>query len=193
MSRRVTVFSLGATEQSSNVLLLKLHGSINWLVSVFGGARGGSVFALPLGALSLGGYPVITRSDFDFLGYGEFSGRVFEGGGAFPCLILPGRKKEFFYDTSLGKEHGEFWHHLWSQAKQAVSTCDKIVICGYSLPAADERALDLLLESPRRKLMSRLFAARRANASPMTLGPPDSPTSESLGKVTSRVGCSGKL
>jgi hypothetical protein len=144
-------FQLGETGQSSDVLLLKLHGSINWLVSVFGGARGGSVFAVPPGTLSLGGYPFITRSDLDFLGYGEFSGRVFEGGGAFPCLILPGRKKEFFYDTSLGKEYGEFWDHLWSQAKQAVSTGDKIVICGYSLPAADERALDLLLESPRKE------------------------------------------
>jgi hypothetical protein len=144
-------FQLGSTEQSSDVLLLKLHGSINWLVSVFGGARGGSVFALPPGALSLGGYPFITRSDLDFLGYSEFSGRIFEGGGAFPCLILPGRKKEFFYDTSLGEEYGEFWDHLWSRAEQALRTCDKIVICGYSLPAADKRALDLLLESPRKE------------------------------------------
>jgi hypothetical protein len=144
-------FQLGAAEQSSDVLLLKLHGSINWLVSVFGGARGGSVLALPPGTLSLGGYPFISRSDLDFLGYGEFSGRIFEGGAAFPCLILPGRKKEFFYDTSLGDEYREFWDHLWLQAKQAVKGCDEIVICGYSLPAADERALDLLLHSPRKE------------------------------------------
>jgi hypothetical protein len=144
-------FQLGPAEQSTDVLLLKLHGSINWLVSVFGGARGGSVLALAPGALSLGGYPFITRPDLNFLGYGEFSGRVFEGGGAFPCLILPGRKKEFFYDTSLGQEFGEFWDDLWSQAKQAVRTCGKIVICGHSLPAADERALELLLESPRKE------------------------------------------
>jgi hypothetical protein len=144
-------FHLGSTEQSSDVLLLKLHGSINWLVSVFGGARPGSVFALPPGALSLGGYPFITRSDLDFLGYANFSGRIFGGGGAFPCLILPGRKKDFFYDTSFGEEYGEFWDHIWSEANQAVRRCDKIVICGYSLPAADERALDLLLHSPRKE------------------------------------------
>ena len=69
----------------------------------------------------------------------------------FPCLILPGRKKEFFYDTSLGEEYREFWDHPWSQAKQAVKRCDKIVICGYCLPTADERALDLLLHSPRKE------------------------------------------
>ena len=76
---------------------------------------------------------------------------TFEGGGVLPCLILPGRKKEFFYDTSLGEEYREFWDDLWSQAKQALKTCDKVVICEYSLPLADQRARDLLLNGARKE------------------------------------------
>ena len=99
---------------SSGVLVLKLHGSMNWLVSVLGGATGGAFIVNP--ASSLGDHPVIHRADLEFLGYQEFSGHTYQSGGAFPCLILPGRTKEFFYDTSFGHEYAAFWDHLWSQA-----------------------------------------------------------------------------
>jgi hypothetical protein len=36
------------------------------------------------------------RTDAEFLGYTNFSGKTYPGGGAFPNLILPARKKEFF-------------------------------------------------------------------------------------------------
>jgi hypothetical protein len=49
---------------------------------------------------------VIHPADLHHLGYADFKGRVFTGGGALECLILPGRKKEFFYDTSFGREFG---------------------------------------------------------------------------------------
>ena len=59
-------FPLGSVEQSSDVLILKLHGSMNWLVSVFGGATGGAFLVNP--ASSLGHHPVIYRVDLDYLG-----------------------------------------------------------------------------------------------------------------------------
>jgi hypothetical protein len=143
-------FPLGAVDHSSGVLMMKLHGSINWLVSIFGGARGGST-SVSSGEPSLGQHPVIHQADLEYLGYKQFSGYTYPGGGAFPCLILPGRTKEFFYDTSLGREYTEFWSLLWSRATEAVTRCDKIVLCGYSLPPVDERACELLLQKPRKE------------------------------------------
>ena len=142
-------FQLGASMQASDVLILKLHGSINWLVSILGGARGGAFIVNP--ASTLGNQPLIHRADLDFLMYEDFSGQTYESGGAFPCLILPGRTKEFFYDTSFGREYAEFWDLLWSQAAEAVERCDKIVICGYSMLSVDQRACDLLLRTPRKQ------------------------------------------
>jgi len=141
-------FPLGSMENSSEVLILKLHGSMNWLVSILGGATGGALIVNP--ESSLGNHPVIHLADLKFLGYEEFSGQTYHSGGAFPCLILPGRTKEFFYDTSLGHEYAEFWDHLWSQATEAVKKCEKIVLCGYSLLPVDQRARDLILRGPRK-------------------------------------------
>jgi hypothetical protein len=142
-------FPLGTVEEPSDVLILKLHGSMNWLVSVFGGATGGAFLVDP--ASSLGHHPVIHRVDLNYLGYEAFSGHTYESGGAFPCLILPGRTKEFFYDTSFGHEYAPFWDHLWSQAAHAVRRSEKIVLCGYSLLPVDQRACDLLLRTPRKE------------------------------------------
>lgn len=65
--------------------------------------------------------------------------------------LLPGRKKEFFYDTSFGREFGDFWELLWSQAAEAVDRSEKIVLCGYSLLPVDQRARELLLRMPKRQ------------------------------------------
>jgi hypothetical protein len=94
---------------------------------------------------------VIHPADLHHLGYADFKGRVFTGGGALECLILPGRKKEFFYDTSSGREFGDFWELLWSQAAEAVNRSEKIVLCGYSLLPVDQRARELLLRMPKRQ------------------------------------------
>jgi len=144
-------FDLGSVIEPSAVLILKLHGSINWLVSLFGGATPGSVFAVP-GNSSLGDRPVIHRADLEYLGYQEFSGYTYQSGGAFPCLILPGRTKQFFYDTSFGQEFAEFWAFIWSQAARALNQTDRIVICGYSLLPVDRRACKLLLKEPKKDM-----------------------------------------
>jgi hypothetical protein len=142
-------FPLGPTDESSDVLILKLHGSINWLVSILDGATGGTFVVNP--ESTLGNHPVIHQTDLEFLGYEQFSGLTYQSGGAFPCLILPGREKEFFYDTSLGREYSAFWDHLWSQAAEAVKRSSSIVLCGYSLLPVDQRACELLLEQPRKE------------------------------------------
>lgn len=137
-------FSLGHDESASEILLLKLHGSVNWLISLFGGAVSGTFLANPIN--SMGEAPVIHRADLRFLGYEEFAGRIYESGGAPPCLILPGRSKYFFYDTSFGREFSEFWGSLWLQAERAMQGCERVVICGYSLPEADARARQMLFQ-----------------------------------------------
>jgi hypothetical protein len=127
-------FPFADRKRSSQVLILKLHGSKNWL------------WPVP----SLGQRPLIHEADVRHLGYSnstEFN-HLYKNGGAFPCLILPGRDKQFFYKTSFGVECGEFWDLLWTQAEKAVKQSQRLILCGYSLLPVDERACDLLLKEP---------------------------------------------
>lgn len=140
-------FQIGDVEKSSPVHVLKLHGSMNWLVSIFSGATSGS-FAIG-GFSSLGTCPCIATDFLKFLGYEDMKG-TFPGGGGFPSIILPGRTKVFHYSTSFGPEHKEFFDFLWSQAAHALKRADRLVLCGYSLLPVDERACDLLLKVPSR-------------------------------------------
>ena len=43
-----------------------------------------------------------------------------------------------------------FWDNLWTRAARAISNADHIVVIGYSLPSIDERARELLLDSPNK-------------------------------------------
>jgi hypothetical protein len=142
-------FDLGSTDTRSEVSILKLHGSINWIISLFGGVVSGPAFAGPQGAF--GGSPVIHLADAAYLGYPQFSGRTYAGGGTTLSLILPGRNKQFVFDTSLGPEFKEFWGSLWSQAADSLEKSDRLVICGYSMPSADSRARELLLKTCDKK------------------------------------------
>jgi hypothetical protein len=143
-------FPIGVSEQACEVVLLKLHGSVNWQWNPLGGRSGdGSVFAW--NGPSLGNCPVILPYDLKFLGYENPSGPgVYTGGAAINVVILPGLSKEFFTDTSFGRETTEFWDSLWSQATHALQSCSRVVVCGYSLPVADQRARDLLFKHPSR-------------------------------------------
>jgi hypothetical protein len=123
---------------SSNVLILKLHGSMNWL------------WPVPF----LGQRPLIHRADLEHLGYSDltdFTPYLYGNGGAIPCLILPDRDKQFLYKTSFGIECRSFWDDLWAQATNAVKLGQRLVLCGYSLLPVDKRACDLLLNEPRRE------------------------------------------
>jgi hypothetical protein len=145
-------FPLGNTEIKSEVLLLKLHGSVNWLLSIFGGITSGGPFQVSPSMGALGGSPVTSERDAKYLGYSEFSGRVLTGGGVLmKSMILPGRCKQFFVETSLGRELEPFWNWLWNQAGHALSKAGEVVICGYSMPKADVRARDLLLKDTNKE------------------------------------------
>jgi hypothetical protein len=131
-------FPLAARLVPSGTLLLKLHGSMNWLVPV------------PI----LGDCPVIHQADLEHLGYSDFTtftGHLYRNGGAIPCLILPDRKKRFFYGTSFGIEFSGFWDGLWAQATEAIKQSRHLVLCGYSLLPVDQRACDLLLKEPQKE------------------------------------------
>jgi hypothetical protein len=150
-------FPLGSNVKSE-VLLLKLHGSINWMLSIFGGLSSG--FSQISSNQSLGQYPIIAEPDVSYLGYSEFSGRIFKGGAvSMGSLILPGRNKQFFVETSLGRELEGFWNTLWSKAAHAVSRADRLVICGYSMPKADTRARDLLFNHTRKETLITVLCA----------------------------------
>jgi hypothetical protein len=129
-------FPLAASERSSQVLTLKLHGSMNWLVPI------------PLSD----DYPVIHQADVERLGYSDlqdFTDHLYQiKSPAIPCLILPDRDKKFSYDTTFGTMFGWFWDHLWEQAITALRQSQRLVVCGYSLLPVDQRACSLLLKEP---------------------------------------------
>lgn len=153
-------FPIGNGEQRCDVRLLKLHGSMNWVWNPFGGARpGGRVFAWS--GPSLGSVPVMLPCDLQFLGYDDPSGPgVYQGGAVVGRLILPGRNKQFSVETSFGTELWEFWRDLWTQAEGALEACSKIVVCGYSLPAADQRARELLFDVPPKDVSIEVVSGR---------------------------------
>lgn len=153
-------FPIGVSEQACAVVLLKLHGSVNWHWNPFGGM--GSFFTG--GGPSLGDYPVILPNDLKFLGYENPSGPgVHTRGGVTNVVILPGLSKEFFTDTSFGRETTEFWDSLWSQAIHALRSCSRVVVCGYSLPVADQRARDLLFKGPSKDAGIEVVCGRDSN------------------------------
>ena len=118
-------------EDQSPVRMLKLHGSVNW--------------RFPAGSDDC---PLIDSSEIEFLGYpGQtdpfFASPIFDSGGG--AMILPGRCKQFYSQTSLGLRHKKLWDCLWLQAAEALRNSDEVLICGYSIPEFDARAHDLLL------------------------------------------------
>jgi len=130
------------TDPISPVKVLKLHGSTNWWGSIFGGARGFSV-----AQDSIGDRPLLYFDpDFRYLGYADLRDpRAPRSSGLLSGLILPTLNKDFYYKTDFGNEWERFWDYLWLEAEAALRAADEIVIIGYSMPLADERARTLLL------------------------------------------------
>jgi hypothetical protein len=146
-------FSLNLTGlPPSHVNVLKLHGSVNWLSILFGGLRNACQWGVPAG---LGERPVIYGSrNFVSLGYppgprdANYSST--SAPGAEPALIM-GLYKRFYSTTSFGCEHAGFWESLWCQAAESLKVSDDVVIIGYSLPAADADARQILLHATNRE------------------------------------------
>jgi hypothetical protein len=123
-------FEMEGFEKRSPVRMLKLHGSVNW--------------RFPVG---WNGRPWIDSSEIAFLGYSgrsdpRYSSPIADAAGT---MILPARCKQFFVESSFGRQHEEFWDDLWMQAAEALRRSREVMICGYSLPEFDERACELLL------------------------------------------------
>src|ERR1017187_8322846 len=133
-------------EPGSDVTVLKLHGSINWVGSLFGGARGGHFGQF---SSSLGPRPFVDNVDLAFPDYPKgILDKGFRGGGVFdgaPTLVLPPYEKQFLVQTSVGKEWIPFYRSLWSQAGEFLEKSERVVIIGYSMPAADREAAALIL------------------------------------------------
>lgn len=133
-------FSIEGLSRDSSMKLLKLHGSINWLAALFSPLAGsGGVF---------GSRPVISDGDLLALGYENVIDPRYPRNGAagIPPMILPTSRKQFFFDTNLGREWEPFWNRLWKAARKAVGTSDRVVIRGYGLYPVDRRGCNLLLK-----------------------------------------------
>jgi hypothetical protein len=139
-------FAIDGLPGESPTKMLKLHGSANWIALLFGGITSGITAVLDG---SLGVRPVIAANELSFLGYCRLTDpRFSRPGGSILPWILPTRNKRFFFETSFGREWEDFWDSLWEQARQGLRASEEVLILGYSLAAADERACELLLSSP---------------------------------------------
>jgi hypothetical protein len=139
-------FAAEGLSTGSTVKILKLHGSINWFAVLFGGLTSGQMARISGGAL--GSRPAFPNDDLAALGYSpEVQDPVFPRTGAavIPPLILPTSRKQFFFQSNLGREWEWFWDRLWRAARRAVRTSDRVVICGYGMYPIDRRGCNLLL------------------------------------------------
>lgn len=140
-------FPIEDGEMPSLVEVLKLHGSTNWRALLFDGMTG-SFFGQ---GNSLGRRPVLFfRPDLEFLGYPDFIDPLCRGVdncASLPAMIMPALPKQFHFATMFGEEWKGFWDQLWRRAESALANADEIVVIGYSLPTADERARSMLLGS----------------------------------------------
>jgi hypothetical protein len=132
---------------TSAVTVLKLHGSVNWLGQMFGGAQPGDYSAANN---SLGRRPVMDPTSQSYLDYGEAPPVIdpeFRGGGydAQIAMILPTLEKRFEANTTFGLEWREFWDGLWHRAALSLAQSSRIVMIGYSLREADVRAREMIL------------------------------------------------
>jgi hypothetical protein len=144
------------------VRVLKLHGSTNWLESAFAGNTG----FFQAGPNAFGSRPVIPKGALEFFGYpSEFhdteASRIF---GAIPAMIMPTLNKRFYEQTSGGRELESFWEGLWDQAERALKSSEEIVIVGYSMGAADQKARNLLLGGPDRRARVGVFCGASTNS-----------------------------
>ena len=146
---------------ASAIELLKLHGSTNWIDLLFDGAREGS---FGFSTDSLGQRPVILPQEFEFLEFPGIKDPKFKGGAVNRSMILPGRRKKFYTPTSINpRERERFWHGLWQNARGALRKADEIVVVGYSLPVADERARDLVFNEIDHNSLLTLCCGRESN------------------------------
>jgi hypothetical protein len=143
-------FPLRPEGGTSPVRVLKLHGSTNWR-----GLRFDGITAPHKVVNSLGERPVLFyQPDFDYLGFPNFRDPLcghLSSASTTTAMIMPLLKKTFFTATDFGEEWQPFWDMLWEQAASALRVANEVILIGYSMPPADERARALLLGNPNKK------------------------------------------
>jgi hypothetical protein len=148
----------------SRVIVLKLHGSTDWLAMIMRGSRG-----FQMCSNSLGSRPVIYFwHDLEFLGYPsttrDLECAAVQSAALVPILIMPTLRKRFYFETTFGRELEGFMRALWESAQDALACSSEIVIIGYSLPEADDRARDLLLKASNRSARVTVCCGSRSEA-----------------------------
>lgn len=113
-------------DEESDLLLLKLHGSINWSICTDPVANDGT--AIPLDKVDL-------YRDYDALSKGRSE----------PLLIPPTWRKVAFGAMS----------EVWGRAVDALATATRIVIVGYSMPVIDQHFKYLLAAGLQRNISLR--------------------------------------
>jgi hypothetical protein len=150
-------FPLGIeTIPSSSVRVFKLHGSANWLEILFNGMTGFFQYS----SNPLGCRPIILPGEFSFFGYPDNLRDPMLGsgsGGGCPAIIPPMFNKRFYENTSYGRELERFWVTIWSSAEAALRSAEKLVMIGYSMPKADDKARELILKKTNRKARIEIF------------------------------------
>ena len=140
-------FSIDDGKTTSPVEVLKLHGSMNWRALLFGGMTG----CFAGSGNSIGDRPVLFfRPDLEYLGYQDFVDPRclrLDSAASLPAMIMPALPKRFYFETTYGREWEGFWDRLWLRAKRALASADEVVVIGYSMPTADERARTMLLDN----------------------------------------------
>jgi hypothetical protein len=148
----------------SGTALLKLHGSTNWIDSLFGGMRAGT-FSQGYGSDSMGSRPVLLPREFVFLGYqGMTDPKPVGGATRNGSMVLMSRNKRFYVSTSINpRERQSFCSALWGQADAALRNASEVAIIGYSLPEADAEARRLLLETTNKHSLLTVCCGRDTN------------------------------
>jgi hypothetical protein len=120
-------FAAFPNRDPSPTKVYKLHGSVNW-------------FQTPLQNEPP---PLMFPRDLTILGYDNLRDPRLGGGSVgvnnSGTFILPDPEKQFYWER--------FWVPLWTGAAEKLREVDELFIHGYSMPAADGRARELLFEN----------------------------------------------
>jgi len=130
-------FTAFTGREASKATVYKLHGSVSW-------------FQAPM---QQSPPPVLFTRDLKLLGYEDLSdprvgpnGMGVNNSGTF---VLPDPRKQFYWER--------FWQPLWGTAAQRLREAAEVFIHGYSMPAADEKARDLLFGSIGRDAVINIY------------------------------------
>jgi len=122
-----TFYALSGNELYS-WYILKLHGSLNWL----------SLRPSCEAITDRGKAKTFLKSEYWDLTLEH----QFDGQHVMPIIITPVPNKDFFHPL-----YSHIFPPIWEKAKDALSTCKRLVVIGYSFPPTDFSVKKLFLEA----------------------------------------------